>query len=893
MRAMKRILARVRNFATNHGEGERLREEIEYHIVLETEENIRAGMPPVEAWRAARLKFGAIEAVREHYHAEEGLPIMENLLYDVRYTLRQLLKSPGFTVTALLTLALGVAALTTVATWTNAVLFNPWPKVTNARSLRFVDATVLGNEGYSVHYDQLQYLRRSAHSFAEAAAFSHTVVNLNPANGQPQVLNVGTVSSNYFQILGVKPELGRLFQPDTNDRTYGAQDEVVLSDSLWRSQFNADPVLIGRTISVNQHPFIVIGIAPRGFLGIFGGLAEAAWLPLSSLRTLSPDGPPDPLKHYGLQVVARLRSGIYDGTAAAELHTLARNYTAEQNTGNRNGWDLNLRDCSHFERGLFYGISEQLPMLAGASALLMVLVCINIASLLGQHAAKRRHEVAIRTALGATPSRIASQVIVETGILAFSGALAGWGASLGLSKTLYLMQPNIGIPLAFNLQSDMRTEVFAVALAVLVTLACGLAPLRQSLRVSQQEALHEGGASVAGAPRRRAGQQILLGLQLGICFMVLVCCGLLTRTALNIFRRDPGFDRHHTLTATVDLSRVGYSQEHAQIFLTTLLDRLRDAPGVASVTLATHLPMGDNGSGNTLGFSIPAYVPARDQEMLVVSDFDGPDFFHTMGIRLLQGRDFTPADTATSPKVAVINKGMADRYWPKGNALGSRIVVDKIERQIIGIVPNFAYHGPDDTDPSPVLFLPYLQGPTGYDYAILAIRFRTTATAIAGQLRKTVAALDRGLPLEEVTTLEEVTDSQYQASRVPAELLGVYAIASLLVAMMGLYAVMAYSVIERHREFALRIALSSTRERIIRLVLHGVFRVVLLGIAIGGLSSVAAVHLLHSMLFGVAPYDPVSYCLAAVLLLLTVLASGLVPARRAASVDPMQALRSE
>jgi putative ABC transport system permease protein len=219
--------------------------------------------------------------------------------------------------------------------------------------------------------------------------------------------------------------------------------------------------------------------------------------------------------------------------------------------------------------------------------------------------------------------------------------------------------------------------------------------------------------------------------------------------------------------------------------------------------------------------------------------------------------------------------------------------VDKSERQIVGVVPNVAYHSPDDTDPSPVLFLPYLQGLTGYDYAILAIRSRTTATAIAGQLRQTVPVLDRGLPLEEVRTLEEVTDEQYQGSRVPAELLGVYAIASVLVAMMGLYAVMAYSVIERHREFALRIALGSTRERIVRLVLHGVSRVVLLGIVIGGLGSVAAVHLLRSMLFGVTPYDPVSYCAAAILLLFTVVISGLIPARRAASVDPMQALRSE
>ncbi|QNI33571.1 ABC transporter permease [Alloacidobacterium dinghuense] len=288
MRALKRFFVRIRNFAAGSRGDERLREEMEAHLAMQTEENIRAGMSPIEARREARLKLGAVETVREHYHAEEGLPLMENLLHDIRYALRQLRKSPGFTLTAALTLALGIAALTTVVTWTNAVLFNPWPQVSDVRSLRFIDATVLGNQGYSVHYDQLQYLRRSSQSFGEAAAFSLTNVNLNSENAQPQVINAGTVSSNYFHLLGVKPELGRFFQPDANDRAYGAQDEVVLSDALWRSRFDADPGLVGRTISVNQHLFTVVGIAPSGFLGIFGGIAEAAWLPLSTFGISRP-----------------------------------------------------------------------------------------------------------------------------------------------------------------------------------------------------------------------------------------------------------------------------------------------------------------------------------------------------------------------------------------------------------------------------------------------------------------------------------------------------------------------------------------------------------------------------------------------------------------------------
>ncbi len=819
---------------------------------------------------------------------------MTAFFHDIRHALRQLRKSPGFTLTAVLTLALGIGALTTVATWTNAVLFNPWPQVADARSLRFISATVLGNQGYSVHYDQHQFIRSQAHSFSDAALFSLGTLNLNRPDAQPLAIAAGTVSSNYFHLLGVRPQLGRFFQASADDRAYGAHDEIVLSDALWRDRFGADPGIVGRTVSINLHTFTVIGVAPSGFAGIFGGLAESAWVPLSALRELSADSPPDPLLHYGLQEVVRLRPGVRNAVASAELHTLAHIFASGQKDSRYNGWDLNLADSSHFQRGLFSSIGEQLPILLGASGLLMILVCINIASLLGQHAARRRREVAIRTALGAKPARIASQILTETGLLAIAGALAGWGASTVLSRALYVLLPNFGIPLVFNLHSDPRILLFVAAIAIAVTLLCGMYPLRQSLRISQQEALHEGGAAVAGASPSRIGQRLLLGLQLGICFVVLVGCGLLTRSALNVFHRDAGFDRTNTLTAFVDLSRSGYNEQRAQAFHAALLERLRNAPGVASATLTTHLPLGDEGSGNTQDFSVPGYVPARNEEMAVVTDFDGPDFFHAMGIRMQQGRDFDVHDNKSSADVAIVNQAMARRYWPNTTAIGASVIVDKRPHRVIGIVSDYAYHNPADTDaPSPVLYLPLAQGTSGYGYVIIALRSRTTAYAVASQLRQAVSALDPSLPLEDVRSLEEVTGEQYQGSRIPAELLSVYALCSVLVAMMGLYAVTAYSVIERHREFALRIALGSTRGGIFRLVLRGATNVVVVGLVAGGLGSIAAVRLLRSMLFGVAGFDPISYCAAAVLLLLTVLLSGLIPARRAAAIEPMQALRSE
>ncbi len=818
---------------------------------------------------------------------------MNSFLHDIRYAARQLRKAPGFTLTALLTLALGIGALTTVATWTNAVLFNPWPQVDNARQLRFVSATVLGSNGYSVHYDQFQFVRQQSRSFSDGAAFDLSTVTIQAQGSAAQGVAAGFVSSNYFQLLGLKPEAGTFFQPTANDRAYSSNDAVVLSDGLWRDRFNADPSVIGRTLNINRHAFTVIGVGPRGFAGIFGGVGETLWIPLSALRDLSADAPPDPLADYGLQVVMRLRPGVKDATASAEVHTLAHTLAQSKKDPRYNGWDLNLDDSAHFGRGLFNIIGAQLPVLLGASGLLMILVCINIASLLGQHAARRRREVAIRTALGARPARIARQVLVEMGILAFVGALAGWGASLGMSRALYALLPSFGFTLAFNLQSDFRIVLFVASVAAGVTFACGLFPVRQSLRISQREALHEGSTAVAGASRKRLGQRILLGLQLGICFIVLVCCSLFARTAWNIITRDTGFDRTNCLTGVIDVSRSGYSDDRAPAFRSALLDRLRSAPGVASVTITTHLPMGDEGSGNTRDFSIPGYVPARNEEMAVIADFEGPDFFRTMRIALQQGRDFDVHDDAKSPNVAIVNEDMVHRYWPRGGAIGSTIVIDKLPRRIVGIVRNFAYHDAQNIDPVPLAFLPIAQGTPGYGYFIVAIRMKSASAFTGAQLRQAVAALDSSVPVESVRSFEAVTDEQYQMARIPAELLGVYGISSVLVAMMGLYAVMAYSVIERNREFALRMALGSSRGRIFRLVLTGSASVALVGLITGGLGCIAAVRLVRSMLFGVSAADPASFCAAAALLLMTVFISGLAPARRAAAIQPMQALRNE
>ncbi len=599
-----------------------------------------------------------------------------------------------------------------------------------------------------------------------------------------------------------------------NDRVYGSHDEVVLSDREWRVRFNADPQIVGQVISVNRHPFTVIGVAPRDFAGIYGGIGRMLWIPLSASRSLQPDPSADPLKHMGLMLAARLRPEFSHEQAAAELHTAARSFAQQQEAKGANmaGWDLNLRDSAHFERGLFGVIGEQWPALLGAALLLLILVCINTASLLGQRAARRRREIAIRTSLGATSRRIASQLFTEALLLALMGGVVGWVASLVLAKSLYIVLPGFGFTPAFNLSTDWRILGLVAVLVMLVALLCGMMPVRQALRSSQRDALYEGSRGILGSSRNRWVKIASVGMQLGLCFVVLVGSALLMRTLLNVLHRARGFDRENTMTAQFSLSRSGYTKEKGLAFEAALLDALRNSRVVREVTLTTHLPMGDDGSGNTWDLAVPGYTPAKNEGMDVVTDLEGPAFFHTMGIALLQGRDFTAQDREGASLVAMINEDMAHRYFPKGNALGSTVIMgsDKQACQIVGIVKNYAYYSPQDTDPEPVVYLPIAQH--YQDDVFVAVRSRTTADAIVPVLRQAVARLDGALPLENLQTLKDVSDVRYQFARIPVELLGVFALASLLVSTLGLYAVMAYAVTERSREFALRMAVGATRD---------------------------------------------------------------------------------
>ncbi len=808
---------------------------------------------------------------------------------DFIYALRQLRKSPGFAMVAVLTLGLGIGAVTTVFTWANAVLFNPWPQVERARDIRTVDASFHGDRGFSLHYDQMLYLRDQHHSFAEVTAHEMFPVDLAGGDARPQRYWSGIVASNYFHLLGVKPVLGRTFDLH-DDRAYGSSPQVVISYDLWRSRFQSDRGIIGRTIDVNRHPLTIIGVAPENFVGIYGGLAQSLWVPFSELSALT-DGKPDPLANrFGLQVAARLRPGFTNEQASAELHTLAHQFAVDKKSTYYNGWDLFLSDAGHMSRGFFGNVSEMMPILFGAAGLLLTLVCANVAVLLIQRSSRRTRELAVRTSLGASRGRLLRQLLTETSVLAIMAGFAGWLASIGLSRTMYGLLPKIGLSFVFNLRPDLRVLAFAFGLTALTVMACGLLPARQALKISQVSALHDGATSVVSA-RSRSRRNALLSLQLGLCFVVLVACGLLTRTLWNITHRDPGFTTDNVLVASLDLTRAGYPEVKGIAFQRTLLERLRALQGVSSVSLTNYVPMGLSGGGNVRDVSVAGYEPAKDESMSIVVDSVAPDYFKTLKIPILQGREFTDRDTEASPCVAIVNQGMARKYWPKGNVLGSQITVRKQACEVVGVNRNIIYRNASWDTGDPVVYLSMAQDYQGWFSVVLRGNV-STQNLLAG-LDQQVAALDGTLPINDVETMRDHIQASYFDAKVPAEMIGVYGLCSLLVATLGIYAGLAYSVVERTKEFALRVALGSERSGIFGLVFRECARIVLIGVALGAVGAFFAVRVMKSLLFGVSPFDPVSAIAAVLLLISTVVVAAWMPARRAASIEPMQALRSE
>jgi len=809
---------------------------------------------------------------------------MDTLLQDLRYALRSLLKTPGFTLAVVLTLSLGIGANTGIFSMINALLLRDLPQVTRPNELALIGRTA-DNQGFDTFsYPDYVDLRNQSRAFQGVAAFTTVPVHVT-GTGATERARGALVSENYFAVLGTSPAHGRFFAPD-EDQPGNPVQVVVLSAGLWQRAFGGRSDIIGQSIRLDNHPFEVIGIAPAGFQGINRGDQLDLFLPLA----IQPIAMPEfgsfitNRESVWLRLFGRLGPGASLARAKTELSGFAVQLAAS--SPNRKGWGVTAAPTVGFDPFTQANIVSFLRLLQGAVILVLAIACANVANLLLVRSAARRKELAIRASLGAGRGRILRQLLTESAVLAGLGGIGGlllayWGSDL--LKTLPALQLAGGV----DLSPDGRVLVFTLAIALAAGVLFGLLPAFYTARSDLSGELRQ--SAEIGRPRGTRLRGALVVTQVAVSLVLLVAAGLFVRTLRNAYAVDPGFATD-VLVAQLDLGLQGYDEPRGRRFYEQLLRDLEVLPGVRSASLALNRPFG--GGFDTRIDAQGALIDAEHRGYRTDRNSVSPSYFETMGITILRGRGFTARDVATSPPVAVINEAVAEQLWPGQEAVGKRFVRTwgGPPLEVIGVARDAKYRN---------LFeqrrLTFYQ-PLTQDYqAALVVHLRPTGDpmALAGPLQHAVRALDPDLPVYRIQPLAERLAGSLGQQRTAATLIGGFGALALLLAAIGLYGAIAYSATQRTREFGIRIALGAQTPDVLRQVLREGMMLGVLGLAIGLVGAVAITRVLRSQLFGVTPTDPLSFTVVSLLLLVVVVVASLVPAKRATRVDPMVALRSE
>ncbi len=814
---------------------------------------------------------------------------------DLRIALRGLRQRAGFTAVAILTLAIGIGAVTAIFSVVNGVLLRPLP-YEKPGDLVWVRVRLKADPSAPLSTSEYWDLHDRQRSFERVAAFVDGTVNLT-GSGAPERLRSGYVTADALPVLGVAPVLGRGFSPD--DDLPGRPPVALLSDGLWRRRFGADPDIVGRTLMLDDAPTAVIGVMPPGFQlpTHFRGAAMELWLPLQ----LDPAFDRTERGWHYLDVVARLRQGVTTAAAhnevASLMATMLAEYPMEYNA------DFTGAATPLAER-IVGDVRPAILVLLGAVALLLLIACANVASLLLAQGEARHREIAVRIALGAERGQIVRQLLTESVVLGLAGGLLGLLLAMWGIRLLILGAPP-SIPRLDAVGLDGRVLGFTLLVSLATGLLFGLVPSLHSSRLELAGAMVDGGRlGTAGAARQRFRRGLVVG-QIALALVLLAGAGLLVQSFLKVRGVDPGFQPDRLLTARLDLSPVRYETSlQRRAFFRDVLSRLETVPGVRSAGAARALPMtgqleiGDWSFVEEGHFSnppLPSEWTAADWQVVT------PGYFRTMGIPVLQGRGVEPSDRLGMPGVIVINQTLARQMWPNGDAVGRRLLLgggetDSIYRTVVGVVGDVRHRGLS-ADPRPEMYLPHEQFPAGSGTATnslyLTIRTAGEPTAVAPAVRAAVAALDPDVTVSEVQTMEQALGSWAGERRFTMLIVTAFACAALLLGAVGIYGIMAHLVMQRTREIGIRIALGAVPREILRLVLSQGALLAGLGIAVGVIGALAATRLLTGLLFHVRPTDPITFAGTALLLALVAAIASLVPALRATRVAPIEALRAE
>jgi predicted permease len=861
--------------------------ELRSHLEMAVEGNLCQGMSPEQAHRQALLDLGGIEQTKEMYREQRGLPMIETTLQDLRFGFRILRRSPGFSVMAVLCLTLGIGANAAVFSWVEGILFRPYPAVSHQEQLLALTGTARAESGPTdISWPDLLDLQRSCtliDSFIVSKIMGTTL-----SNGDRAEVMVGSiVSANYFDAIGVHPILGRGFEPG-EDSGRNAHPVTVISFQLWQGRFKGDPQIIGKTQRLNNVEHTIVGVMPDGFYGTFVGWAVQFWVPASMEENFEAGGYKlEDRSARWIEAYVRLKPGVTRAQAQQEISAVARRLEADYPETNR-GRGIKLWPLWQTPFNNSGTLLPTLEIMVAVVVFVLLITCANVGNLLLVRSFARRHEMTVRLAIGAGRGRLLKQLLTEGLILSAFGAAGGLVATHWCSHALVLLFPaRGGVAMHLPGEIDWRVLAMSAGVCLLATLVLGLVPAMQIGKIDVAAALKSDSAGVLGGGAKAWARSGLVMVQVSLSFVLLVGAGLLLQSLQKIRNTSPGFSTHEVLDTAVNLVPAGYDAQRAQNFQDELLERVKALPGVESAAFARMTPLSYRSFSST-PIAVDGYQHPSEEQPTVQYNEVGPDYFVTMGIPLLSGREFTRADDEKAALVAVVNETMAAQYWRGRNPIGERVQVEGRWMQVVGVAMDSKYESVREA-PKPFFYVPLRQN---FDRSAgLYIRTPLSPETMATALAREVHALDPDLALYEVITLQEELDRSTSPQKVALTLVGVLGALALLLAAIGLYGVISFAVSQSSRELGLRMALGADASNLLRLVISRGLTLTGGGVLLGTAAALALTRLLGNLLYKVSPRDPLAFGSALVVMTIASLAACILPGWRAARTDPARVLR--
>lgn len=894
MRQMRAFFIRLRNIFARERRDRDFAEELESNLQFHIADNLRAGMTPADARRNALIELGGIDQTKELYRDRRGVPVLENLLQDIRYGVRFLWKNPAFTVVAIVTLALGIGANTGIFSMVDWILLRPLPVPHSGEIVEIAYQVKGGDVRNQFSFPDYRDIRGQSNDVFSAVFGSMIGIDGLSVNNRPERLLTNYVTGNYFTGLAVEPALGRLFLPSEGESA-GADPVVVLGYSYWQNRFHADRNIVGQKVLVNGHPLTVIGVAPKGFHGTFGFVDPQAYLPFG-MQVLERT-PADFMANRGamknLVIMARLRPGVSLPQAQAVLRLIAGRLASQYPEDK----DVSLFVYPELRARPQPSVQNIVQVLAvlflGLATMLLLLACLNVANILMVRATVRKREMAIRAALGAGRGRLVRQLLTESVLLAVAGAVAGVALGHWGTAALSRMNMNTDLPLMLDFAFDWRVFAYALAIALVTGIMVGIVPAFRVSRGNLNVVLHQSGRSVLGAGQRLRSSLVVL--QVAGSLMLLIFAGLFMRSLQHVQQIRLGFDPSHVLTAGMDPSEVGYDAQEGRAFYRNMLTRMRALPGVASATTSMSIPMGYMSASDNLAIDDynpgPGETPPSSLYNAVSSDY-----FQTLRIPLLNGRGLNQRDDERAPFVAVVNQAFARKYWPNVNPIGRRFRLmsePKHSIEVVGVAQD------SRLDSLVGRILPGIYVPLQQHYDCCSLQFLQVRTAgdpsaLAPDVERIVHDLAPDMPVFEVKPMKQAIETLngLLMFEIGAALAAVMGALGLLLSIVGVYGVISYSAAQRTQEIGVRMALGARGPQIVAMVLRQGLWIIGIGVAIGLACTFTLARLVSDALI-VSPTDPVTYVTVSAFLAFVGVTACYVPARRTLRVDPMVALRSE